>query len=114
MIADLKFVAEKVSRMAMQQKVEEEMLSDAPDEFLDPIMSTLMTDPVILPSSRVAIDRSTIARSVELIFEKRNLTARTLHIFPRYVYKIQSRFGKLLITMKYVKVGKEKVIAYTS
>ncbi|KAL0272620.1 UNVERIFIED_CONTAM: hypothetical protein PYX00_005522 [Menopon gallinae] len=62
LIADLKFVAEKVSRMAVQQKVEEEMLSDAPDEFLDPIMSTLMTDPVILPSSHVVIDRSTIAR----------------------------------------------------
>lgn len=37
-------------------------LEDAPDEFLDPIMSTLMSDPVILPSSHVTVDRTTIAR----------------------------------------------------
>lgn len=35
---------------------------DPPDEFLDPIMSSLMMDPVILPSSRITVDRSTIAR----------------------------------------------------
>ncbi|CCK68727.1 ubiquitin-ubiquitin ligase UFD2 KNAG_0B02850 [Huiozyma naganishii CBS 8797] len=33
---------------------------DAPDEFLDPLMFTLMKDPVTLPASKVNIDRSTI------------------------------------------------------
>lgn len=33
---------------------------DAPDEFLDPLMYTLMKDPVTLPTSKVNIDRSTI------------------------------------------------------
>lgn len=47
---------------ATQKKQEEEILSGAPDEFLDPIMSTLMTDPVILPSSKIVVDRQTIAR----------------------------------------------------
>ena len=40
----------------------EEDISDAPDHFLDPIQYTLMEDPVILPSSKVIIDRATIAR----------------------------------------------------
>lgn len=31
-----------------------------PDEFLDPLMFTVMEDPVILPSSKISIDRSTI------------------------------------------------------
>ncbi|KAI0244575.1 Ubiquitin conjugation factor E4 [Massospora cicadina] len=35
-------------------------LGNIPDEFLDPLMFTLMTDPVTLPSSGVNIDRSTI------------------------------------------------------
>jgi hypothetical protein len=35
---------------------------DAPDEFLDPITSILMSDPVMLPSSRKIVDRATIAR----------------------------------------------------
>ena len=38
----------------------EEDLGEIPDEFLDPLMYTLMTDPVILPTSKTSIDRSTI------------------------------------------------------
>ncbi|KAI0770227.1 ubiquitin elongating factor core-domain-containing protein [Fomes fomentarius] len=38
----------------------EEDLGEIPDEFLDPLMYTVMRDPVTLPSSRVVIDRSTI------------------------------------------------------
>lgn len=30
---------------------------DVPDEFIDPIMMTTMSDPVLLPDSRTAIDR---------------------------------------------------------
>ncbi|WOO81182.1 Ubiquitin conjugation factor E4 [Vanrija pseudolonga] len=33
---------------------------EIPDEFLDPLLATLMKDPVILPVSRVTVDRSTI------------------------------------------------------
>lgn len=39
---------------------EEEDLGDPPDEFLDPLMADLMKDPVILPSSKAVMDRSTI------------------------------------------------------
>ncbi len=38
----------------------EEDMGDVPDDFLDPLMYTLMKDPVILPLSRVTLDRSTI------------------------------------------------------
>ncbi|KAK4692897.1 ubiquitin conjugation factor E4 B, partial [Lecanoromycetidae sp. Uapishka_2] len=38
----------------------EEDLGEIPDEFLDPLMYTLMEDPVILPTSKTSIDRSTI------------------------------------------------------
>ncbi|KAG8745833.1 hypothetical protein FRC10_006860 [Ceratobasidium sp. 414] len=38
----------------------EDDLSDAPEEFMDPLMYTLMRDPVTLPSSRATVDRSTI------------------------------------------------------
>lgn len=40
----------------------ENALGDIPDEFLDPIQYTLMKDPVILPSSRVTLDRPVILR----------------------------------------------------
>ncbi len=33
---------------------------DAPEEFFDPITTLLMDDPVLLPSSKTIIDRSTI------------------------------------------------------
>jgi len=38
----------------------EEDLGEIPDEFLDPLMFTLMEDPIILPMSRQTMDRSTI------------------------------------------------------
>lgn len=62
LIVSVENVAEQVSRLATLQKEEDELLDDMPDEFLDPIMSTLMTDPVCLPSSKQIVDRSTIAR----------------------------------------------------
>ncbi len=39
------------------QAEEDDLLCDAPEEFLCPIMSILMLDPVILPSSRKVVDR---------------------------------------------------------
>jgi len=41
---------------------EEMMFDDAPEEFLDPLMFTLMEDPVELPGSKTIIDRLTIKR----------------------------------------------------
>ena len=38
----------------------EEDMGEIPDDFLDPIMATLMEDPVILPVSKTIVDRSTI------------------------------------------------------
>lgn len=62
LIGDMSEFAGKVKRMGDQYKEEQELLADAPEEYLDPIISTLMTDPVVLPSSKVTVDRSTIAR----------------------------------------------------
>ena len=38
------------------------VFDDAPDEFLDPLMVTLMEDPVELPGSKTIIDRITISK----------------------------------------------------
>ncbi|XP_030076804.1 ubiquitin conjugation factor E4 A [Microcaecilia unicolor] len=62
MIVAFSNLAERIKSLADRQMQEEETYADAPDEFLDPIMSTLMVDPVMLPSSRVTVDRPTIAR----------------------------------------------------
>uniref|UniRef100_A0A1Z5KVF0 Ubiquitin conjugation factor E4 A n=1 Tax=Ornithodoros moubata TaxID=6938 RepID=A0A1Z5KVF0_ORNMO len=55
-------LAVKIQKIAADQKQVEEAFGDAPEEFLDPIMSTVMDDPVTLPSSGMIVDRSTIAR----------------------------------------------------
>jgi ubiquitin conjugation factor E4 A len=47
---------------AKLQKIDDSNYDDAPEEYLDPIMSCLMSDPVILPNSKKIVDRSTIAR----------------------------------------------------
>ncbi|CCD22450.1 ubiquitin-ubiquitin ligase UFD2 NDAI_0A02930 [Naumovozyma dairenensis CBS 421] len=54
----------KFAKAAQEKKDEEEEndleLGEVPDEFLDPLMYTIMKDPVTLPTSHVNIDRSTI------------------------------------------------------
>lgn len=62
LLQDLEILSKRVAVLASQQMTDEEILAEAPDDYLDPIMSTLMTDPVVLPSSRITVDRSTIAR----------------------------------------------------
>ncbi|XP_045536745.1 ubiquitin conjugation factor E4 A [Papilio machaon] len=62
LISSLQEVAGRVAALAVQRRRDEELLANAPDDFLDPIMSTLMLDPVTLPSSRTTVDRTTIAR----------------------------------------------------
>jgi ubiquitin conjugation factor E4 B len=51
-------LVEKASRSVAE---DEALMADAPDEFLDEIMSTFMLDPVILPSGHF-VDRSTITQ----------------------------------------------------
>lgn len=48
----------KIARLNDDQ--EEEDMGEPPEEFMDPLMATLMTDPVMLPVSRTILDRSTI------------------------------------------------------
>ncbi|KAH6791522.1 U-box domain-containing protein [Perilla frutescens var. hirtella] len=52
----------KAKVAAVEARDAEAALGDIPDEFLDPIQYTLMKDPVILPSSRVVVDRPVIQR----------------------------------------------------
>ncbi|KAJ8427801.1 hypothetical protein Cgig2_025819 [Carnegiea gigantea] len=52
----------KAKAAAAEAMDAETALGDIPDEFLDPIQYTLMKEPVILPSSRVTVDRPVILR----------------------------------------------------
>ncbi|ERN10305.1 hypothetical protein AMTR_s00177p00048180, partial [Amborella trichopoda] len=52
----------KAKAAASEAMDAEAALGDIPDEFLDPIQYTLMRDPVILPSSRITVDRPIIQR----------------------------------------------------
>jgi ubiquitin conjugation factor E4 B len=55
----LRFVAVVAEARAADARDEEDY-GEVPDEFLDPLLFTLMEDPVVLPNSRQTIDRSTI------------------------------------------------------
>lgn len=53
---------EKIAKLKAKQEDDDSHLEDPPDEFLDPIMQSLMRDPVILPVSRQIVDRPVIER----------------------------------------------------
>ncbi|KAH3671907.1 hypothetical protein OGAPHI_000093 [Ogataea philodendri] len=50
----------KAEQVKQEDEEEEMELGDIPDEFLDPLMFTLMKDPVKLPHSKVSMDRSVL------------------------------------------------------
>ncbi|KAG5648373.1 hypothetical protein DXG03_004945 [Asterophora parasitica] len=50
----------KVEEARALMEADDEDLGDVPDDFLDPLMATVMRDPVCLPSSKAILDRSTI------------------------------------------------------
>jgi ubiquitin conjugation factor E4 B len=59
----LDMLADQVAQAAAEEEEEEELLGgDVPDEFLDPVMCTLMRDPVTLPTSNTVMDRPVIMR----------------------------------------------------
>ncbi|KAK3819761.1 MAG: ubiquitin elongating factor core-domain-containing protein [Benniella sp.] len=59
-IAKLNRLVQKVQDVRQQEAEDEEELGEVPEEFLDPLLYTLMEDPVLLPTSNISIDRSTI------------------------------------------------------
>eukprot|EP00911_Craspedida_sp_UC1_P002368 UC1_evm1s1772 len=71
---------------------EEEDLGEPPDEFLDPILCTLMRDPVKLPSSGTVVDRSTMLSHLLSDgtdpFNRAPLTAEELIDMPELKAKI--------------------------
>ncbi|XP_077997981.1 ubiquitin conjugation factor E4 B-like [Glandiceps talaboti] len=66
---------------------------DAPDEFKDPLMDTMMTDPVLLPTSDTVMDRPIIERhllnSSTDPFNRQPLTSEELVPVPELKTKIQ-------------------------
>jgi ubiquitin conjugation factor E4 B len=53
-------LADSIESTKLADDKAEEMLGEIPDEYVDPIMASLMEDPVILPISKQTVDRSTI------------------------------------------------------
>jgi ubiquitin conjugation factor E4 B len=53
-------LAKEIALTKEAEEQAEEDYGEVPDEFLDPLIYTIMEDPVILPTSKTVIDRSTI------------------------------------------------------
>lgn len=54
----------EVEQLSENLLADEDILGEIPDEYLDVMMSTLLTDPVQLPQSKQILDRATIKRQL--------------------------------------------------
>ncbi|XP_017273315.1 ubiquitin conjugation factor E4 B isoform X2 [Kryptolebias marmoratus] len=92
-IEKFKLLSEKVEEIVAKNSQSEMDYSDAPDEFKDPLMDTLMTDPVMLPSGNI-MDRSIILRhllnSPTDPFNRQPLTESMLEPVPELKEKIHT------------------------
>ena len=59
-LAIIRNLVGRVEVVLQADAILEEEYGDIPDEFLDPLMCTIMDDPVIIPTSNMTLDRSTI------------------------------------------------------
>ncbi|KAH9223523.1 ubiquitin elongating factor core-domain-containing protein [Leptodontidium sp. 2 PMI_412] len=59
-IAEFEKLKERFRIAKLDDEQEDQDMGEPPEEFMDPLMATLMTDPVMLPVSRQIMDRSTI------------------------------------------------------
>ncbi|XP_053392702.1 ubiquitin conjugation factor E4 A-like [Mercenaria mercenaria] len=64
LISDFERLRVNICEVGRAQQEEEELLADPPEEFTDPIMGTLMKDPVKLPTSGNIVDRAIISRHI--------------------------------------------------
>ncbi|KAJ8712456.1 hypothetical protein PYW07_005298 [Mythimna separata] len=60
-IERFKALADNAYQIAISNQQKSDEFADAPEEFRDPLMDTLMSDPVLLPSGKI-MDRSVILR----------------------------------------------------
>ncbi|XP_036387289.1 ubiquitin conjugation factor E4 B isoform X4 [Megalops cyprinoides] len=92
-IEKFKLLSEKVEEIVARNSQSEIDYSDAPDEFKDPLMDTLMTDPVRLPSGNI-MDRAIILRhllnSPTDPFNRQPLTENMLESVPELKERIQA------------------------
>ncbi|XP_043080622.1 ubiquitin conjugation factor E4 B isoform X2 [Puntigrus tetrazona] len=92
-IEKFKLLLEKVEEIVARNSQSEMDYSDAPDEFKDPLMDTLMTDPVQLPSGNI-MDRAIILRhllnSPTDPFNRQPLTESMLEPVPELKERIQA------------------------
>ncbi|XP_061075529.1 ubiquitin conjugation factor E4 B isoform X1 [Conger conger] len=92
-IEKFKLLSEKVEEIVARNSQSEIDYSDAPDEFKDPLMDTLMSDPVRLPSGNV-MDRAIILRhllnSPTDPFNRQPLTENMLESVPELKERIQA------------------------
>ncbi|XP_049631238.1 ubiquitin conjugation factor E4 B isoform X2 [Suncus etruscus] len=92
-IEKFKLLAEKVEEIVARNARAEIDYSDAPDEFRDPLMDTLMTDPVRLPSGTI-MDRAIILRhllnSPTDPFNRQTLTESMLEPVPELKEQIHA------------------------
>ncbi|KAM8926937.1 ubiquitin conjugation factor E4 B [Pelodytes ibericus] len=92
-IEKFKLLAEKVEEIVARNARAEIDYSDAPDEFRDPLMDTLMSEPVRLPSGTI-MDRSIILRhllnSSTDPFNRQTLTESMLEPVPELKERIQA------------------------
>lgn len=91
----LESLAGQVAQAAIELQAQDDIAGDdIPSEFLDPIMSTLMRDPVFLPTSNMTMDRANILRHLLAAehdpFNRQPLKADMLQPLPELRARIRA------------------------
>lgn len=102
-IETFRALAADAQRVLEDNLASEDWMNDAPEEFKDPLMMTVMSDPVLLPSGLI-MDRSVILRhllnSSTDPFNRQHLTEDMLQ--PGKFYAMIVIYNMILISVLFV------------
>jgi len=97
-IEALEKMVKEVEETKQRELEQEQELGDVPDEYLDPITYTPMSNPVLLPTSGVIVDRSTIETHLlsDTVdpFNRKPLSIDMVQPVPELKEKIDKFFSK--------------------
>lgn len=97
-MAEFESILARIGRIAEDAKQDELDTDDIPDKYLDPLMGSLIKDPVKLPASGVVMDRAIITRcllnAAHDPYNRKPLTPEQLIPQPELKAEIEAYVGK--------------------
>jgi len=112
-LEQLKHLKDEVQKARISYIDLDSLVDDAPSEFMDPLLDTLMRDPVRLPTSNTIVDRATIAQHLLNVdtdpFNRQLLNIGMVEPVPELKQRIQAWLEAKIAEQQHQTTGQDEM-----